>query len=323
MPTKSFSMACIVALFTLLAGCSSIQDANRQSEVDLYQNAIGHVQASRWEQAIDALEEVDSRFPFGPYARNSQLWLIYSYLKQGNEALARTAADRFIRLNPQYRDADYALYLKGVASFQEGFTVVSRFLPGNNFNRDPSSLLQASSDFRRLIQDYPDSQYIEDARLRLIYTRQRLAEREIEVANFYVDRAAWVAAANRASVVIDNFPTAPAVIDALLIKAIAAEALEEPELVQRALETLELNHPGIAERTSDGLAIPSSLRPSAPSVTARLSFGLFGDTGGLGEKLVAFTDQRRADPALLPTQTLQPRTATQAPTSSAGTATFF
>ncbi|QGG80892.1 outer membrane protein assembly factor BamD [Litorivicinus lipolyticus] len=321
MPTKLL----LIGLLITLTGCSTLKNANRQSEAELYQTAIGHVDAARWDQAIDALEEVDSRFPFGPYARNSQLWLIYSYLKQGNEPLSRAAADRFLRLNPEDQDADYALYLKGLASFQEGFTVVSRYLPGNNYNRDPSSLLQASTDFRRLIQDYPTSPYVTDSRLRLIYTRQRLAEREIEVATFYVDRGAWVAAANRASVVIDNFPSSSAVIDALLVKAIASKALGEDELEQRALATLALNYPQYVVTGPAGYALPAQLEPTAPSLTAKMSFGLFGDQGDLGEKLALFTEARRANTALLPQQTLIPNTNVNEPRSgrNAGTETFF
>ncbi len=288
-------------------------------------NPIQRHGAARWDQAIAALEEVDSRFPFGPYARNSQLWLIYSYLKQGNEPLSRAAADRFLRLNPEDPDADYALYLKGIASFQEGFTVVSRYLPGNNYNRDPSSLLLASADFRRLIQEYPDSPYVTDSRLRLIYTRQRLAEREIEVATFYVDRGAWVAAANRASVVIDNFPSSSAVIDALLVKALSARALGEEELAQRALKTLANNYPQYVVETDAGYGFPIALEPTPPTLTARMSFGLFGEQGNLGEKLALFTEARRANDALLPEQTLVPNANVREPRSgrSAGTETFF
>ena len=308
----------------LLAGCSTLRDAARESEDDLYQTAIGHLNASRWEQAIDSLEEIDSRFPFGPYARNAQLWTVYAYLKQSNEALARTSADRFLRLNPEDEFADYALYLRGLASFQEGFTVVSRFLPGNNYNRDATNLLEAAQDFRRLIREYPDSPYITDARLRLIYTRQRLAEQEIEVATYYVERAAWIAAANRASVVIDNFPSSPAVIDALVIKALSADALGEPKLAQRALATLANNYPQYAIATDQGYEYPALLSQGEPDWLNRSSFGLFGESGALHERVLEFTQARRNDPALVPETKLRADADIRAPSrSDGGTETFF
>ncbi|MGB0965881.1 MAG: outer membrane protein assembly factor BamD [Litorivicinus sp.] len=311
-------------LAVVLAGCSTLRDAARESEDDLYQTAIGHLNASRWEQAIDSLEEIDSRFPFGPYARNAQLWTIYAYLKQSNEALARTSADRFLRLNPEDEFADYALYLRGLASFQEGFTVVSRFLPGNNYNRDATNLLEAAQDFRRLLREYPDSPYATDARLRLIYTRQRLAEQEIEVATYYVERGAWIAAANRASVVIDNFPSAPAVVDALVIKAIASDALDEPELAQRALQTLAQNYPQYVVQTESGFDYPEILKQGQADWLSRSSFGLFGESGELHERLVAFTESRRADPSLVPERTLRADADIRAPSrTDGGTETFF
>lgn len=313
-----------LGLALLLSACSTLQNANRQSEAELYQVAVGHLDASRWEQAIESLEEIDSRFPFGPYARNAQLWTVYAYLRQGNEALARTSADRFLRLNPEDEFADYALYLKGLASFQEGFTVVSRFLPGNNYSRDASTLLEAAQDFRRLLREYPDSPYATDARLRLIYTRQRLAEQEIEVANYYVERQAWVAAANRASVVIDNFPSAPAVIDALIIKALSADALGEPEIAQRSLRTLAENYPAYAIKTDEGYAYPESLTRGQRDWTNRATFGLFGEDGGLHQRLTAFTEKRREDPALVPEQKLRADVEVRTPGRTEGaTETFF
>ncbi len=313
-----------LVLAVTLSACSTLQNANRQSEAELYQDAVGHLDASRWEQAIDALEEIDSRFPFGPYARNAQLWTVYAYLRQGNEALARTSADRFLRLNPEDEFADYALYLKGLASFQEGFTVVSRFLPGNNYSRDASTLLEAAQDFRRLLREYPDSPYATDARLRLIYTRQRLAEQEIEIASYYVEREAWVAASNRASVVIDNFPSAPAVIDALIIKALAADALGETEVAQRALQTLAENYPQYVENTDQGYGYPNSLTQGGQDWTHRTTFGLFGESGELHQRLLAFTDLRRQDPSLIPEQKLRADVEVRTPGRAAGaTETFF
>lgn len=320
--TKTFAT---LGLALLLSACSTLQDANRLSEADLYDTAIGHLESGRWEQAIGSLEEVDSRFPFGPYARNAQLWTIYAYLKQGNEPLARTSADRFLRLNPQDEYADYALYLKGLASFQEGFTVVSRFLPGNNYDRDASSLLEAAGDFRRLIREYPDSPYVTDARLRLIYTRQRLAEQEIEVATYYVERQAWVAAANRASVVIDNFPSSSAVIDALIIKALAADALDEPELVQRALTTLANNYPSYVTGSEGAYGYPEILTaPIEKTWGDRATFGLFAPKGLLHERVAALTEARRNDASLIPDTKLRAETEVRTPfRTDGGTETFF
>lgn len=315
----------VFLLSLTLVGCSTLRDAARESEDDLYQTAIGHLEASRWEQAIDALEEVDSRFPFGPYARNAQLWSIYAYLKQGNEPLARNSADRFLRLNPEDEFADYALFLRGLASFQEGFTVVSRFLPGNNYNRDATNLLEAAQDFRRLIREYPDSPYATDATLRLIYTRQRLAEQEVEIATYYVERQAWVAAANRASVVIDNFPSAPAVVDALVIKALASDAMDEPELAQRALQTLAENFPQYARMEGDRFAYPELLVADFDAGWVnRSTFGLFGDRGELHDRVEAFTQARRQDPSLVPDARLVIESDVRTPLRrDGGTETFF
>ena len=116
--------------------------------------------------------------------------------------------------------------------------------------RDPASSLQAFEDFSELVKRYPDSQYAEDAKLRMTYLRNILAEHEIHVAHYYMRRGAFVAAANRARYVVEKYPRTPSIPDALVIMAKAYKVMELTELSTDALRVLELNypnHPGLYE----------------------------------------------------------------------------
>src|SRR3546814_14540975 len=79
--------------------------------------------------AISKLKALESRYPFGRFAEQAQLELIYAYYRNVEPEAARSAAERFIRLHPQHPNVDYAYYLKGLASFDQDRGLLARFLP--------------------------------------------------------------------------------------------------------------------------------------------------------------------------------------------------
>ena len=120
--TLSFLLICVV-----LTACSLFDpDANLKSERQLWEEAQGHMDGSRYLEAITSLEELDRRFPFGQYADGTQLDLVYAYFKSSKYELVRLTAGRFIRLNPDHPEADYAQYMKGLSSYASNNSMAER-----------------------------------------------------------------------------------------------------------------------------------------------------------------------------------------------------
>ncbi len=216
----------------------------------LYNEAKGALESGYYSKAVEYYEFLETRFPFGVYGQQSLLDLAYAYYKTENYDSALSACDRFVRLYPQNPHVDYAYYLRGLVNFNRGKGLTERFLPLDTSQRDPSSGLQAFRDFSELARKYPDSEYIPDAEKRMVYLRNILAQHEVHVANYYMTRGAYVAAANRARYVIETYPRTPAVPDALVLMAKAYKVLEMYDLSGDALRVLELNypnHPGLNE----------------------------------------------------------------------------
>jgi outer membrane protein assembly factor BamD len=145
---------------------------------------------------------------------------------------------------------DYAIYLRGLTNFTRDIGIFEKYIPRDESQRDPGSARLALEDFTTLVNRYPESKYSEDAAQRIVYLRNRLAQHEVNVANYYMRRSAYVAAANRGKYVIENYPRTPAMPEALLVMAKAYKILELDELSNDALRVLELNypgHPGVAE----------------------------------------------------------------------------
>lgn len=138
---------------------------------------------------------------------------------------------------------DYAYYIKGLTNFHQGRGIVERYLPIDSSQRDPSAAEQAFQDFAELTERFPESRYAADAARRMVYLRNHLSRYEIHVADYYMRRGAYVAAANRAKYVLERYPQSTAVPDALVIMAKAYSNLELDALARDALRVLELNYP--------------------------------------------------------------------------------
>ncbi len=247
-----------VLLLTLLvtsAGCSFFgseeDDSAKNWTVDrLYNEAKGALDSGYYSKAVKYYEFLETRFPFGVYGQQSLLDLAYAYYKTEAHDAAVSACDRFVRLYPQNPHADYAYYLRGLTNFSRGRGLTERFLPLDTSQRDTSGVLMAFRDFSELARKYPDSEYLPDAEKRMVYLRNLLAQHEVHVANYYMTRGAYVAAANRARFVVETYPRTPSVPDALVLMAKAYKVLEMDDLSSDALRVLELNypnHPGLHE----------------------------------------------------------------------------
>ena len=239
----------ILLLALNLAGCSWLgigkddEIPPDQGERQLYEAAQKNIKSSNFDLAIKNLQLLEARYPFGPYAEQAQLELIYAHYRNFDHEEAVAAADRFIRLHPQQQNVDYAYYMKGLSAFTEGQGLLERFLPTDMTLRDPGPARQSFADFSQLLSRFPSSDYAADARARMVYLRNLLARYEINVANYYFKRRAYVAALNRGRFVVENFQETPAVPDGLAVMAQAYQILGMSDLADNAVTALRENYP--------------------------------------------------------------------------------
>ncbi|WP_375183555.1 outer membrane protein assembly factor BamD, partial [Marinobacter sp.] len=202
-----FRVFLVATMVLLISACAS----NRQEEVlpeeSYYQLARDAMNSGNFTEAERNLDFLETYYPFGRYAEQAQLDLIYARYQNLDLEGARAAADRFLRLNPQSEHSDYALYVRGVASYNLDIGLAARFFPIDNDARDPGEQRQAFRDFSTLVNRYPDSEYAADARQRMIAIRNRMANLELEAARYYIKREAYLAANNRARYVFENYST--------------------------------------------------------------------------------------------------------------------
>ncbi len=234
------------ALLALTAGCSSKGDDREDdgiTAVELYDRAKLSLRNGAYERAINHYRLLQSRFPFGRYAEQAQLELAYAYHKNYEPELAISTLDRFLKTYPTHRHVDYAYYLRGLVNFSRNRGVLSRLFAIETSSRDLEYARDSFRSFSQLLQKFPDSKYAPDARERMLYLRDEMASAEILVADYYMRRKAYVAAAKRAKHVVENYQEAPQTGDALAIMTQAYEKLELNELSEDAYRVLQMNYP--------------------------------------------------------------------------------
>jgi len=264
------------ALF--ISACAS---NDKQEEVlpeqTYYENARDAMNAGNFNEAEQNLDYLETYYPFGRYAEQAQLDLIYARYQNLDLEGARAAADRFLRLNPQSDHADYALYMRGLASYNLDIGLAARYFPVDVSARDPGEQRQAFRDFSELLNRYPSSEYAPDARQRMIAIRNRLAELELYAARYYISREAYIAANNRASYIVENYSTTPSVEEALIILAETFRFMDLKKGATDAVAMLRENFPDSTAFNEDGEYQPDILKREDRSLSSVVTFGLMGD----------------------------------------------
>lgn len=196
----------------MLSGCASDRRAafapGEGPEV-IYQYGLDAMESGDFRDALLYFQALQARYPFANVTRQAQLDMIYAYYRNRERESAIDAAEAFERENPTHPRVDYAIYMRGLAHFDQGPNWLERVLNVDMTERPPRETMEAFSAFQELLRRFPDSEYAADARERMIFLRNRLATYENHVAEYYMERGAYVAALNRAKYTLEHYPGAP------------------------------------------------------------------------------------------------------------------
>lgn len=239
-------LACLLVVL-LAAGCGKGDRDARSGAEELFERGTKSMNSGNFTNAIGYYEALEARYPFSNQAKQAQLNLIFCYFRNGERELAVEAATQFERENPTHPRVDYALYMSGLANFAPEHNMFHRMFRVKLWKRPPVNARESYSAFARLVQRYPQSRYAEDAHQRMVFLRNRLAEHENYVAEYYYKRGAFAAAANRAKYVLETYEGAPAVADSLFIIMSSYEKLGMQDLAADARRVLEENYPDAAQ----------------------------------------------------------------------------
>jgi len=229
----------------MLASCAGNDEKPNevQNVSDAYTKAQQAIGQGNYRRGIQIFEAIQARFPFSELSRKIQLELMHAYYSGGQREQAIDAADTFMRENPTHPRVDYALYIKALSYFESGPGMLERWFRKDTTRRPPKELEQSYATLRRLVERFPASEYAPDAEQRMVYIKNRLAQYENHVADYYYRRGAYVAALRRAKSALEQFNGAEGNLRSLQIMANSYDKLGMTDLAEDARRVLAANFP--------------------------------------------------------------------------------
>ena len=266
-PALALALVAIVAS----SGCARVkgmfkdEDKNEGLPVSqLYDKAHDYMEAGRWSSASETWGRLIAQYPYGPYTEQALMEQAYAEYKAGKHDDAVSTIDRFIRTYPTHRNIAYLYYLRGLSNMSRNTVFLSKAFKLDMSNRDLQSPQQAYNDFNTVATRYPNSRYAADARQRMIFLRNEFARFELNTGLYYLQRNAWVSAADRATYLLETYPQTEYQNDAVALLAESYTRMGNTTLAADARRVLQQNdpqHPWLAGNWPKGKGIIARLNP--------------------------------------------------------------
>lgn len=244
----ALSLCLLAGISLLLVACSKTKQTpldqyKGQSADQIFNGGVSEMLKRRYKSASQHFKALDGLYPFSEHTQQAQLDIIYTYYMSGDVASTLAACDRYIRLYPRSQDVDYAYYIRGMTNMYQHRGILEHFFPSHPSNRDLMGVESAYRDFDLIVKAHPHSSYTGDAIQRMIFVRNVLAQHQLNVAQQYYNRKAYIGAVNRASGVIQHYQQSPAASNALIIMTRCYRQLGLTKQADQALKILEYNFP--------------------------------------------------------------------------------
>lgn len=235
----------VLAACVLAVGCASTTKDKTASWTPerIYSEAQEELTGGSYDKAVPLLEKLEGRAAGTPLAQQAQLDKAYAHYKSSEKAQAIATLDRFIKLHPASPALDYALYLKGLVNFNDDLGMFGWISKQDLSERDQKAAKDSFESFRELTQRFPDSRYTPDARQRMTYIVNSLAQYEVHVARYYYQRSAYVAAIGRAQTALADYQNVPAQQEALQILVKSYDALGMTQLRDDTQRIMDASYP--------------------------------------------------------------------------------
>jgi outer membrane protein assembly factor BamD len=231
---------------------------------EIYEKAHASMVGGNWDRAEITFRQLIAQYPYGPYTEQALMETAYAQYKAGKMDDAVSTIDRFIRTYPTQRNVPYMYYLRGLANSGRDTVFLQKVWKLDPSRRDLATPLQGYNDFSKLAENYPNSRYAADARLRMVALRNLFARHELDTALYYLRRDAWVSAAARAKFLLETYPQSEFQNDAVAVLGEAYTHLGNETLAADARRVLQQNDPQHPWLSGDWPDYPSPIRKLNP-----------------------------------------------------------
>ncbi|MDQ6956831.1 MAG: outer membrane protein assembly factor BamD [Mariprofundaceae bacterium] len=223
----------LIVTISLITGCGKEEVTPSESAKEDFIKAKEYIDTGSYTSANLFLEKFSNKHPYSQHIAEAEILRIYAAFKGEEYILSETLSTRFISKHPNHPDTSYAQYMLGMSHLKQ--TSASQ--------RDPAPTRLAVTAFEKLIQKYPKSSYISEAKVHLQNLHNKLAEHELYIGKFYFNNKRFVASTNRFQDIVKQYQTSPVIEEALYYLAASFNALQLKDSARDSAILLRHNYP--------------------------------------------------------------------------------
>ena len=223
-----------------VSACASDQDIDLATYVEqtdpadvLYNQGLANMNAGRLGEASKKFNAIDRQHPYSEYGRKALVMGAFADYRQGKYEEAINSGKRYVQLYPTDPDAAYAQYIVGLSYFRQIRDVT----------QDQKESRRAIEAMEEVVQRWPDSQYVEDAKAKIRFARDQLAGKEMQVGRYYLERREYIAGIKRFRYVVEHYSNTRHVEEALARLTESYYAMGLTSEAQTAAAVLGHNYP--------------------------------------------------------------------------------
>lgn len=185
----------LILFIMLFAVFSCAKKEKTPTAESTYIKAYEQLKDKNYSESAKTFEKIEDDFPFSKWAPKAQIMAAYAYYKNNDHADTIRVVEDFIRINPADSAIDYMTYLKAMCYYKQ--------IPDIARAQDNTKL--ASITLRELVARFPNSDYAQDARDKLVVVDEHLAGAKMSVGRYQINQENYIGALQNFQEVVDRY----------------------------------------------------------------------------------------------------------------------
>ena len=199
----------ILLIFSTISCTNNIQTEIKPKKIidlnKLYKAAYTSFESGKYNEALELFQKVESDYSYTEWASKALLMRSYIYYESSRYLDALANLQKFKTRYAGSKDLAYAEYLMAMCLFEQVGLV--------SLSQENTNL--ALKQFKKIIEKYPNSIFVDDSRFKIDLLIEQLAGKEMYLARYYMEREKWVPALYRLNNIYKNYQTTIYIEEAL------------------------------------------------------------------------------------------------------------
>jgi outer membrane protein assembly factor BamD len=234
-------LALMAVVLALCVACTNKKVNNplanvgsKQPDKVLFDRSMDAMKHNKFDVARMTLQTLINTYPDSEFIARAKLAVADSWYAEGGSTALQQAESEY---------KDFCTFFPNMPECAEAQLKVANihYQQMEKADRDYTHAMRAEEEYRAMIQQYPDSKLVREAKQRLREVQEVLAQREYNIGRFYYLRQAYPASIARLQTLVERYPLYSGADEALYLIGQSNEA--EIARIRAAATCTKTSHP--------------------------------------------------------------------------------